>query len=742
MIRIFSNSGQYLTDLEDEINAGAKDISTSFKINEISELSFQLPSYNEKVKYLINDNYIDYNGECYVIKTVNPTQSESAARKNTVPCKHFSDILRKKYIVEQSLDPANARTQLGIVLNNTGWNIGTTITEDVMRGFEFDRQTVFEALVKIAETFNAYLEFSATVTDGELTLLVNMYDRSDEVPTKVYTVNGMMQNVNINKNTDDLITRMYCFGGTNPTTGLDVDIIDATVNGQPWGYTYVENYDYYLNQGISAEYILAHPEKFLQEYIWEDSNYVDPDTLFADAVKKIKSLSTPQITVSFTILAQEESHIPHLGEPIYIIDEDDGNTYICQVTGVEHTDDKPMVYSVTVSNVIPYGNIFVKMIRSSNVIKTITNTNGTIKDTSIRDGSITDAKVTSVSFSKLTGVSIDCETIDVINVSADNMKAGTITAASGIIADLAITTEKVANSAITNAKIDRASIDKLVVVTADIADGNITNAKIDRASVDKLVVDTADIALGAIKVGLIDVEAVGTSQIAKGSITDAKIVDLTANKITSGELSTERLIIRNPDDPTKSIIYSINNISGSLQASQGETINGEVLTKRSITADTIVAHDITANEIAAHSITANELKANTIEANSGIIANGAILTAMIGNGQITTAHIGDLSADIIKTGNLSGSNGNIKFLLDEDRLILGKHELKLESDDSLSFTSSINSDVIDYRFQKSTADKCDAEIDGTFHTTHAFAWGSCVAERRDDVNNEGIDFVF
>ena len=96
----------------------------------------------------------------------------------------------------------------------------------------------------------------------------------------------------------------------------------------------------------------------------------------------------------------------------------------------------------------------------------------------------------------------------------------------------------------------------------------------------------------------------GTAQIADGSITDAKIVELTANKISAGVLSVERLIIRGNE---QSIIYAINNM-GELVSTQVDTIDGYVLTEHTISADKIVAHSITAAEIAAKTMQYDSVK--------------------------------------------------------------------------------------------------------------------------------------
>ncbi len=167
--------------------------------------------------------------------------------------------------------------------------------------------------------------------------------------------------------------------------------------------------------------------------------------------------------------------------------------------------------------------------------------------------------------------------------------------------------------------------------------------------------DTAQIALGAITAALIAQGAVGTAQIADASITDAKIVELTANKITAGTLSVERLIIRGSE---QSLIYAINNM-GELVSAQVDTIDGYVLTERTITADKIVVHSITANELAAHTITANEVLAGTITGNE--IAAATIEGANVKAGTLTTSHV---AADFGESLDLS-SNQSVAILVEK-----------------------------------------------------------------------------
>ena len=202
-----------------------------------------------------------------------------------------------------------------------------------------------------------------------------------------------------------------------------------------------------------------------------------------------------------------------------------------------------------------------------------------------------------------------------------------------------------------NAKIDNISGDLAnykVIVTGRL---EAVNAVLSSLDANYAKIDLANIEKGCITTAMIGVGVVGSAQIADGSITDAKIVDLTANKITAGTLSVERLIICGDKN---SIIYAINN-AGALVSQNVDTIDGDVLTKRSIAADKIVAGAITANEIAGKTITANEIATGTITASE--LAAGSVTTEKIDAGAISADK---LAAKSITVDKLSfGLNCNL-----------------------------------------------------------------------------------
>ena len=136
---------------------------------------------------------------------------------------------------------------------------------------------------------------------------------------------------------------------------------------------------------------------------------------------------------------------------------------------------------------------------------------------------------------------------------------------------------------------------KLTAHQAVIDELDATYANITLANIDTANINTAKVKDLFTEVGLIRDAVISGAKIT--GYLDA--VKINAASIDAGTLSVDRLVIRGT---TESLVYAINNISGALQSQSVDTINGEVLTDRTILADKIVTHSITANEITAENI--------------------------------------------------------------------------------------------------------------------------------------------
>lgn len=238
---------------------------------------------------------------------------------------------------------------------------------------------------------------------------------------------------------------------------------------------------------------------------------------------------------------------------------------------------------------------------------------GSVTARAIAAGSVTAGKLAagSVETDALAAGAVTAGKIAAGAVETEKLAAGSITA--GKLAAEAVTADKLAAGAVKAEKIEAGAVDtdKLAAgaVTAEkIASGTITA---DRLKAKTITADS----------GIIDDSAIGTAQIADGSITSAKIVELNADLIQTGTLSAERLLLVGEDG----VIYKINAASSGLSMTElakdqyENYINGTVIVAKSITAAQIAAQSITGNEILAGSVTAKEIDVSDLFASEATI---------------------------------------------------------------------------------------------------------------------------
>lgn len=224
------------------------------------------------------------------------------------------------------------------------------------------------------------------------------------------------------------------------------------------------------------------------------------------------------------------------------------------------------------------------------------------------------AKITYATINNLAVVNEKVENLTAIAITTDNLvanvaKISTLTANSAIIANI--------KAVGINSTYINSQVAKLGYITSEKADLNYADIKLAN-------IEIADIGKFFANCGLI------TSAVIKdGHITGyLDAVEINANNITAGTLTTDRLIIRGSD---KSIIYELNNITGALQSKNVDTLNGEIITKRTIAADKIIAESITSKEIAADTITTDKLNVNDIFSNNAVITKLTTQDAFINN---------------------------------------------------------------------------------------------------------------
>lgn len=448
-LEVYDLSYRLLADLVDNSDMRAYEITVNKNVNEIDTLTFKINAKSPKVKYLLNEELIKFDGDYYFIKNPKETRNESSVI--TVECEHISSGLAGIHCGKIEIPAGTPQELITEVLKGTNWEyIGTDAPGDMMRHLISEgEKSVFENLIEIANVFNGTLEFSTREDNTHCVFLrVSPVDRGTIVE---YGFN--LKSEEIDRDSKEIFTRLTMFGAVDETTGEEINIMGQN----PSGSAYVENYSYYTRRGYTIDYIKAHPELFLKECIIRDTSIDDPAELYRLSIEKLEQISKPVLNATIeaadlSLLPEYMLEKPIIGEKIIIYDYDIEMELEAQVVSISKNYDNPLAISFQISNVISYQDRFNNIFQNSDKID----------------------KVFSGSDGKLHGIYIKDLTVDTAKIK-----------------DLAVQTAKIDNLAVTSAKIAKAAIGSghikdLSVGSAHIQQASIGDAHIIDLSADKL----------------------------------------------------------------------------------------------------------------------------------------------------------------------------------------------------------------------------------------------------------------
>lgn len=250
-----------------------------------------------------------------------------------------------------------------------------------------------------------------------------------------------------------------------------------------------------------------------------------------------------------------------------------------------------------------------------------------------------------IEYLKVTNLDVENLNANKANIDLANIKEASIKTA--MIADAQITNAKIANATIETAKIKDASI-----TSAKIGEAQITEAKIADASIT-----SAKIKDGAVTNATIHDGAINTAKIADAAITNAKIDALSADKITTGTLETERLILVDNATGKRSVITALNEEAKN-------KLDGAVIQEKTIEAAKISAASL---EAIVAKIGGFDIDASSIHSKKTSISDPTagvyIGTTGIGVGNGTAYGINGSPFEVHADGTVKmrGKNGSIMF---------------------------------------------------------------------------------
>lgn len=281
--------------------------------------------------------------------------------------------------------------------------------------------------------------------------------------------------------------------------------------------------------------------------------------------------------------------------------------------------------------------------------------NSSITNSKIKDGEIENAKIkdSTLTGAKIKDATIGFEKVDtsfIKDLTADkayieNLKAsiadiGYLTSDEADIKYATIASLEVVDGKIDDLKAITITTDNLNAKVAELGYLTSSSADIKYANIELSNIETANIGTLLSNVGLID-----RATIVDGHVTGfLDSVEVNANKITAGTLIADRILLKGSED---GLLYALNNL-GKLTSTTVDTLDGYVLTDRTINADKIVASSITANELdvdkifsnqaVISKITSQEAFINAISSNTIVV--GAKTAADNANNKIDNLEIG------------------------------------------------------------------------------------------------------
>nr|DAG42173.1 MAG TPA: tail protein [Caudoviricetes sp.] len=521
-------------------------------------------------EYYIQDEKDEYVVKEKTVSTGGGTEYVAALNLEDLEAKPWDTFSVKDSTIEEA-----AR----LALAGTGWTVGEcTVTKKRNAGMM--RVSSLGVIEKLCTAF-----MCERVYDTK-NKTVSFYEKAGEDKGVYFTRSLNLRKLTRKDSSYDYYTRIIPVG----ENGITIEDVND-------GKNYLENFQY---------------SNKIRTYIWVDESYTSKQALKDDAEKKLADMSKPLVSYSADVidLAKQKSEYSLLsfkvGDTIRLFDEDTQIQDTQRIVKMTEYPQDPSKNTCELANMaLTFEELRQKEQEAADIINAVVSPDGKIKVSDILH--FDDGVAESKSFTDLKN-EVDDISLTVGKITTNYLK----------VEDAKILYASIESLNTTNANIEKLTAEygkfKSLVAEEFAAD----RALISDLNTNKANINFANVAIAAIEKGFLKNLMVSQGLLAdkvispEVTVTDVLTgVHVYANDITAGTLSVERLEIRGSEN---SIVYALNNITGALQAKSVDTLNGEILTERTVTADKIVANSITANEIASDTITGNEIKAKAITA--------------------------------------------------------------------------------------------------------------------------------
>ena len=300
---------------------------------------------------------------------------------------------------------------------------------------------------------------------------------------------------------------------------------------------------------------------------------------------------------------------------------------------------------------------------------------GTITGAHMQDGTITSTQIanSTITGSNIVNGTITGTQIALATITDSNIVDGTITG--GKLDDATITGSKIANSTVTGSNIDFSTFSNGVISGAAIDTSTFTNGQISGSAIDTstftngqisgTAIDTSTFTNGQISGSAIDSSTltnipyagidwanINSADITTAWITSAMVNDLSADKITSGDISTDRL--------KANVISAINAdlTSATINAAHIGNLDASKITTGTINADLIDTEALLATSAIIDDLQTNKADIDLANVNNAWIENGVVKDASITDAKIIGISANKLTAGTIDASDITVTNLN------------------------------------------------------------------------------------
>jgi len=303
IIRVYDLNGKLAAYLEN-----AKNIYTDDFLNDKSILYFEMPFNDPKVRLIQYDGQLIYKNRRYIVTEIEDSMEANGEFTFAVTAELAYIELLNKVFPTIEINTEELRNGLGKILSGTGWKIGIIEAgyEDEIFSLKESRKTALWLVRQVAKIVGLEIQWDS------MNRTINLVQRIGSNRGVSFRYRKNLKSVK-RTITPPEATVIIPYG----KNGLTI----ADVND---GKNYVENYDWYVMQGVSLS---EARKKYRKEYILEDERFILPGNLKRYAEDLLKEMAFPRISYKVTVLdlsaitGLEEDRF-YLGDDVRIYNED------------------------------------------------------------------------------------------------------------------------------------------------------------------------------------------------------------------------------------------------------------------------------------------------------------------------------------------------------------------------------------------------------------------------------------